>query len=45
MIDTDNVAHFQHRNELHRHFAPGVIEGHKAPMSTKGAHPFTEKQL
>lgn len=34
MIDTDNVVQFQHRNELHRHFAPGVIEGHKAPMTT-----------
>lgn len=34
MIDTDNVVQFQHRNDLHRHFAPGVIEGHKAPMNT-----------
>ena len=34
MIDTDNVVQFQHRNDLHRHFAPGVIEGHKAPMTT-----------
>ena len=34
MIDTNNVVQFQHRNDLHRHFAPGVIEGHKAPMTT-----------
>ena len=34
MIDSDNVVQFQHRNDLHRHFAPGVIEGHKAPMTT-----------
>jgi hypothetical protein len=35
MNHPDNVVHFQHRNDLHRHFAPGVIEGHKAPMSTR----------
>ncbi len=34
MIDTDNVVQFQAKNDLHRMFAPGVIEGHKAPMTT-----------
>ena len=35
MSHSDSVKHLQHRNDLHRHFAPGVIEGHKAPMSTR----------
>jgi hypothetical protein len=35
MNHPDNAEHLQHRNDLHRHFAPGVIEGHKAPMSTR----------
>lgn len=34
MIDTDNVVQFQAKNDLHRMFAPGVIEGHRAPMTT-----------
>jgi len=34
MIDTDNVVQFQSRSDLHRYFAPGVIEGHRAPMTT-----------
>lgn len=34
MIDTDNVVHFQSKNDLHRLFAPGVIESHRAPMTT-----------
>lgn len=34
MIDTDNVVQFQAKNDLHRLFAPGVIESHKAPMTT-----------
>jgi hypothetical protein len=34
MNHSDNAEQFQHRNDLHRHFAPGVIEGHKAPMTT-----------
>lgn len=29
MIDTDNVVHFQSKNDLHRLFAPGVIEKHE----------------
>lgn len=28
MIDTDNVVQFQAKNDLHRMFAPGVIERH-----------------
>jgi len=35
MNHSDNAEQFQYRNDLHRHFAPGVIEGHKAPMSTR----------
>ena len=31
MIDTNNIVQFQHRNDLHRHFAPGVIERHTRP--------------
>lgn len=27
MIDTDNVVQFQAKNDLHRMFAPGVIDG------------------
>lgn len=34
MIDTNNVAQFQSKNDLHRLFAPGVIESHRAPMTT-----------
>lgn len=34
MIDTNNVVQFQAKNDLHRMFAPGVIEGHRAPMTT-----------
>ena len=34
MIDTDNVVQFQAKNDLHRLFAPGVIESHRAPMTT-----------
>lgn len=34
MIDTNNVVQFQSRSDLHRYFAPGVIEGHRAPMTT-----------
>lgn len=34
MIDTDNVVQFQAKNDLHRMFAPGVIESHRAPMTT-----------
>jgi len=31
MIDTDNVVQFQAKNDLHRMFAPGVIERHTRP--------------
>lgn len=34
MIDTENVVQFQTKNDLHRLFAPGVIEHHRAPMTT-----------
>lgn len=34
MIDTENVVQFQAKNDLHRLFAPGVIESHRAPMTT-----------
>jgi len=32
----DNVLQFQRRNELHRHFAPGVIEHHKRGVNWWG---------
>lgn len=34
MIDSENVVQFQAKNDLHRMFAPGVIESHRAPMTT-----------
>lgn len=34
MIDTNNVVQFQAKNDLHRMFAPGVIEGHRPRMTT-----------